>query len=711
MPKARLATVAWAALAVAMAVGPASLGPVPTPGAIPLANPAPAAAGSTVSLVVDPASWWMETGANVTLAATWTDVPPGCTLEPIWFRWTIAPGGSEGALGRSNGSQTVFYASDEGTGTTTVVARSSAALDCRGNTSAIFSRASAAVTVAAPLAVDGVGFEENPVVPGATTTLIGSVVGGDPPYELRVAWGDGNVSAEEVPDPGGFSIPHAYGTNGSFSPVLLATDAAGRTANAAPEEPLNVSEGFAAAIAPSTLVAEVGVPVTFDIETTDEPQNFSWLFACPDAQPAGSGGSGALDFRCAFDSPVVVPVTFEAVGGEVPFPVATATLEEPVVPNPSVVFPSAPPAGEVGGTTYAAVDVRGGVPPFQLLWSLVGTGASGVQDVPSDGLDYVPLSSSVAGTLALSVVALDALNVTSPGAEETVVFLPALEASADAEAGPAAGAVSLNVSATVVGGAPPFDWAVFPSILAVNASGGAGSLARPGLFGWNATYRVEGSLGLSVMVVDAAGASAVLNLTVVLAPELAVAATVHPDGPGRVLLGVTVAGGVPPFAFRWNDSAGDSWNGTLPTAGTVVLREPTAATGPCSFGVTVVDALGVSNTSGADVQLPPFPPGSSPNTLGATALAVVGLLAGGGVAFGLLRRRRPLAEAPPPDPVAVLREVIEASDGVDRGLVEMLAEERGVPLEVVRSTLERLKADGSVRAGRGSDGEEVLAWA
>ncbi len=62
------------------------------------------------------------------------------------------------------------------------------------------------------------------------------------------------------------------------------------------------------------------------------------------------------------------------------------------------------------------------------------------------------------------------------------------------------------------------------------------------------------------------------------------------------------------------------------------------------------------------------------------------------------------------DPVGVLRRIIEPSDGVDRSLVEMLAEEEGVSRTVVGVTLERLRRDGTLRAERGADGEEVLAW-
>ncbi len=63
------------------------------------------------------------------------------------------------------------------------------------------------------------------------------------------------------------------------------------------------------------------------------------------------------------------------------------------------------------------------------------------------------------------------------------------------------------------------------------------------------------------------------------------------------------------------------------------------------------------------------------------------------------------------DPVAVLRRIIEPSDGVERSVVEMLAEEEGVGRALVAATLDRLRRDGSLRAERGPDGEEVLAWA
>jgi hypothetical protein len=330
--------------------------------------------------------------------------------------------------------------------------------------------------------------------------------------------------------------------------------------------------------------------------------------------------------------------------------------------------------------------------------------------VPSDGVDYLPLDSAVAGTLVLSVVAVDALDQASADVEEQAVFLPPLEVAAAAAAEVVGGAVALNVSASVLDGASPFDWTVLPGAPATNGSAGAGTLCGAGTFGWNATYRTEGSLGVTVAVVDADGISAVTNLSVVLAPTLSVAAGVEPAGPGAVTLTMTISGGIGPFAYRWNDSTGDLWNGTEAGAGTLVLRETTDASGPCAFGLLVVDELGYTASSRLRVSVAPAVPIAVANSVLTTAAVILAVVVTAAAAALLLRRRHPVTAPRPPDPIAVLRETIEPSDGVDRGVVELLAEERGIPLEVVRTTLERLKADGTVRAGRGPDGEEVLAW-
>ena len=60
--------------------------------------------------------------------------------------------------------------------------------------------------------------------------------------------------------------------------------------------------------------------------------------------------------------------------------------------------------------------------------------------------------------------------------------------------------------------------------------------------------------------------------------------------------------------------------------------------------------------------------------------------------------------------MVTLRGIIEPAEGAERFTVELLAEEAGIPLAMVRSTIDRLVSEGTVRSESGADGEEVLSW-
>ena len=109
------------------------------------------------------------------------------------------------------------------------------------------------------------------------------------------------------------------------------------------------------------------------------------------------------------------------------------------------------------------------------------------------------------------------------------------------------------------------------------------------------------------------------------------------------------------------------------------------------------------------------PTGSS----GPSAVDALGLLASFGVPSGLAvylvlrwrrRAQKPEGKTEGPNPEAVLKKIIEPAEGAERFTVELLAEEAGIPLGVVRSTIDRLVAQGTVVSEGGADGEEVLSW-
>jgi len=190
---------------------------------------------------------------------------------------------------------------------------------------------------------------------------------------------------------------------------------------------------------------------------------------------------------------------------------------------------------------------------------------------------------------------------------------------------------------------------------------------------------------------------------------LSVALDATPDGSGGFALTLTVAGGLPPYRYAWTGTDGTAGNGTAGGAGEVVVSVATVRGAPVTFSVDVVDASGTTASASSTVSpaggaaAPSFPVGP---------IAAGGALALGGAAAVLWfrRTRRPSAAPAPVDPVSLLRELLEPCEGADRSAIELLAEEQGVPLELVRSTVERLKAEGRVIAERGPDGEELLTW-
>jgi hypothetical protein len=677
------------------------------------ATPDPAVSIPSVgpALTVAPADWWMAEGTNVTLRASWTGIPPGCVVSPDWFRWSIESAGSAGTIAPDNGSVVNFTAGGVGSEVTAVAVRSAATVGCGTNRTLAFQTAVSNLTVDSVLEVSDLAIAPNPIRPGGVASLNGTIVGGDPPYELRLAWGDGGVSWANESGPGPFSVPRTF-SGGIFSPSVEVEDAAGFTANASVAEPLNVSDGFAVAIRPTTLVAEVGVPVGFAIDEVNRPPGYSSIVSCGGGVSVSAEGPGPpAALTCAFEEPGTSGVSIEAVGATAPYAVATALLVEPVAPPLSVSLPSPPAALEVGLVEHLPAVISGGVPPYNISWDVVGNRSTQSMVVPSDGTVYVAIQISNPGADVLELDATDALGVSVASASETLDALAPLAAEAGGATVAGADGEQVYLSGAVTAGAPPFDWAVVPGVAALNATEPAGALAEIGPFGWNATYRLEGTLATEVVVVDAAGEVWATNVTSDLLPALGMTADWDPDSPDGFETVVTLTGGAPPFSYWLNESGGAAVNGTVAVDGTVTVRAPAPGPGNLTVILTVRDAWGATNATTAtiDVGAPPrSPAGAIPNAgvLAFAALAVLAAVA----AAGWWRRRSSRDPVPVPDPEATLRRIISPADGADRAVVELVAEEDGIPLTQVRETLDRLIADGTVRAERGPDGEEVLAW-
>jgi hypothetical protein len=711
----------------------------------PSSTPAPLLRDVTgLGLAVDPPSWWLTSGNRTEVAATWTGILPGCVDDPLWFRWTLATGFAEGVLDPTDGASVNFTAGFAETGTAEVEVRSAVLVTCGTNEEATYGSARSAITVVAPLRIENVSLSPDLVAAGSPSNLTGLLVGGQPPYRVRVDWTDGNVTLSNLSTPGPFSFGHRF-ASGSFSPSILASDATGLIANGSVDGPLSASTGFAVALVTPNVAAEVGVPVRFSGEILDPPAEYGSVTECTDAlshRPSESPTNVSTEnFSCAFASPGSAEVDFEVVPIDDDLPVEEARWWEPVAP--SLTLNLSPPAGmgEVGLPTVFTVRLSGGVPPFLLTWQLAGNATSAQEVEYADGSLQIPVWPSEPGSYALQASVRDALGVLVVSGTAALPVDPPLNASATADTTLSSSGAVVQVAGAVVRGVVPFLWWVLPGVTPAAESAPNGTLPSVASFSWNGTLAGEGNSTVSVVVVDGDGAVDWTTVAVPLVPELRASALALASsvaaGPA-LLVNLSVTGGLPPFGLGIRSSAGESWNRSLSADGSYSFSLPTNDRGSVEVELTLLDQLGADwtdalvvefpSTSSSNGSAPPtnstspppptHPPGnvpspSSPSGGASDVIDLIVLAGAGAAAFVLLWRRwhRPArASTPLPDPKAVLRRILEPADGAERSTVELMAEEAGVPLEVARSTIDRLVSEGVIRSESGPDGEEVLAW-
>jgi hypothetical protein len=668
-----------------------------------------------LGLTVVPSDWWMAGGTSTTISATWTEIPPGCTVEPVWFQWSIGPGGSEGFVAPTNGSTANFTAVGVESGTTTVVVAGAADLTCGMNRTSAFRTADATFHVDAPLVIQE--FRTVPTTPPSegAAEVSGTIAGGEPPFTLAIDWGDGNVTTAAEAAGGNFSVVGEPGA-GPFDPSIVVTDSAGLIARATVEDSVTVGDGFAISIVPSSYIAEVGLPVEFGLVSTAAPGEYSSAATCEDAvagpRMVREGAPGAPDnaFSCAFAAPGIANVSVLAVDASFPYSTAYAQLLEPVEPELSIESSPAGTVGEVGKGSYVPLTIIGGVPPYRIHWRFVGNGSEENAIVPLDGTFLAPITPVVPGSEEIVAGATDALGEPAANASVPIVVEEPLAGDASAGGVPVAGGTGFLLSAAIVAGTPPFEWTVIPAVPLANETSPGGSLASAGSFAWTGTIRAEGNQTATLVVVDAAGKEWTSNLSVAAEPAMAVELHASAGPPGRWTGAIDISGGVAPFLLWVNGSDGESWNRSGLPDGSWSFTAEVLASGNLSVEVTVVDHLGITAHSTVSLAVTTGPGPAPPSDAGVVETAGVFGLAGGGLGWWWWRRSRSQPGVPELDPVATLRAIIAPADGADRAAVELLAEEQGIPLVTVRSSIDRLIANGTIRAERGSDGEEVLAW-
>jgi hypothetical protein len=728
MPAARSGASVWTWVVLAIVVGI-----VPT-GIGRSADRSPAA--PTLSEALDAPALSIATTPQpgdtaVALEAVWS--VGVCDLTPGWYRWSLPSPGPIAYLNGTDGSNSWLEGAGNTSGTVPVRVQAAATLACGGEMGPVVAEANASVYVAGPLVVGPLTL--TPALAGVGASIrLATNLSGVAPFAVTVAWGDGTSTRTVVPNAGPVDFDHAYPAAGRFLPTLFVRDGENRADTATPPAPAVVASGPALTLVTADPVDEVGVAVPFSVVSQDLPSSVRFADLCggPGAQGIATSANGG-NFTCSFEAPGAYAVQVLALGD--PSADVFGTFAEDVQPPAQLVGPTTPLQGDVGQALPVPVTLSGGVPPFRVNVSGPGLSAPLSVELVCDGPVEIPVVLAPIGASDLSVELSDAEEAPAASISVAVDLGSGPNVTAYVTNASASDGMSIDLWGGVVGGVPPFDVVIAPTAPALSAPTYAWTSGGDATFAWNATFAAEGTTSIEVEVFDAFGLMAEDVVGVPLVPPLQIAAAVVPTpDPSANLTNVTVtlaiAGGLPPFTVSVTSTAGNGTNGSVPRAGSSTWNLTLPDVGPVSLSISVVDSLGVNRTllHPLDAAPPPSPaPGPRPGPNGTAptaaetasaanaaiwgAVGIVALGAVGSVLWVLQRKRRSRRAAPaPPDPVAVLRGLIEPVDGADRGTIELLAEEAGVPMETVTATIDRLIADGRLRAERSEEGEESLTW-
>jgi len=693
-------------------------------------------------LQVSPSGWTTHAGNTTSLLATWSEPSAGCIESPLWFHWAVTNGSEDGYVSDASLARATLTTDVGRSGSLTIVARSALELSCGSSDQVVDGVGSASGLVVAPLELGTPTVSPDPIIAGGEANLSFDLYNGEPPYHIHINWGDATQSSFNDSAAGTFRLVHRFSA-GIFRPMVTVADASGALRDAAPAASLVSSAGVALGIDPVDSEADAGLPVSFSAVLLHSELPSRTFVQCGNLAVGGNwseAGSSAIDsFSCDFDGPTTGDVQLEVVPAGDTQPPLLAQLAEPVVPDLRLEASAPVGTAEVGVPVSATVWLIGGVPPYQLDWAANHSATSASEVDAVAGRFSIPLIPPGPGPIAFLVRVTDADGDSASATLSLPDVAARLSPTVSGERTLTTAGALVNITGIPEGGIPPYLWWIVPDPVDLNSTLPNGSVGPNASFGWISTYRVHGPLTAWVIVLDSVGLSTSVELVIPLVPSLVVDDSVGEvaNASGRfVALQTAIDGGDPPFNVTLDSSAGEHWNLTAPGDGSFAWLLPTNDSGVVGFQIAVEDALGAVWASNASVVFPnannstsvppppstpppaPDSPGSSGSSGAGSDLAVYGgvgvVLLGIGAGLALMRwRRRSSARAPQrpsPDPIAVVRGIIEPADGAERSTVELLAEEAGVPAADARATIDRLIADGSLRAETGEDGEEVLAW-
>jgi hypothetical protein len=302
---------------------------------------------------------------------------------------------------------------------------------------------------------------------------------------------------------------------------------------------------------------------------------------------------------------------------------ASATGSFSLTINPAALsITTAPPlfAGTVGIPYSQPFSAAGGTPPY--TWSILSGDTGGLTlDASTGTLHGTP---QTAGTFTFVVKVADSVGAIASQSFSVVVNAPVLSIAVSSALPPGAVGIAYNqsLSATAVGGTPPYQWSVIGGGLV------GGGPPAPGLtFSANAltisgTPSIQGTFTFILRVTDSNGQTASKSLSITIAPPgLSITTNSQlPDGSLNAAYTATLAaqGGAPPYTW----SAVGLPNGLSINSSSGAITGVPAAAGSFAIAITVTDTTlaSFSNRFTLNINLPATP-AASISGLPATAAA------------------------------------------------------------------------------------------
>lgn len=690
------------------------------------------------TVAITPGLWTMVAGQSVVLNAYMATAAGDCLPAETVFSWQLL-GLSDllGYLNTTAGESDQFRSYDFVSGTAVVQVSAIGLEWCGWALMPFTSFGTVGITDVSPLYVSSLHPAPDPARPGEPTVLSGQIAGGFAPYNLTVAFGDGSGASEELPAAGAFAVAHEY-ADGAFRPTVRVTDALGDHVSAGSETDVVATPALAVLPTCPQPLLEVGRPALLNASVLggSGPYQVVWN----DSWGGTHTGPGWwIDPELAGVLVIEVHVT-DAMG-------TTATRNLTVTVEPPIDLSVRPlrTSEDVGEPLPLALAITGGVPPFWVNGSAAPAGSRFSFTAAYAGTSTEVLVPSTTGMLWSEVSVTDALGGTawSTIAVADVAPVPALTFGASPRMGEVGAPIDL---VGTVSGTGPYDWNLSSSALLANATPLTPARNGPAIFAWTGVPRVAGPIAFELTATDVAGETTVANLTVDVAPLLAI--HLVPLGSnlsaGATLpVAISVGGGVPPYTVALTTSGGQFARLNFSAGGFGSWTSGPAAAGTFTLAAFVTDAEGAVQSSTLSLPIrsltvPPAngtavppPPAAAPRTAPAPSapeaprpLDLAGFASGlGAGVFAAMftvyllgrRRRRPATPvAPPPVSSAALdvvrRVLLDAEEGLDMESLLVLCEEEGLERSQARAALDRWERRGRVVPSDSSAEGSVLRW-